>query len=408
VPEPLERSAFLRKVADAVDLQPREVGEVLEELNSHLSDAAAGWRDAGYDPDDAERRAIRGLGDPAALGQELGKARHERRHLLAGVGGGIWSALTFGLWSFLFLWLIVGGVVLLASVAAISLLHGFNVSTPNWLSGPSGSLVTIAITGLWFGWMGWVLPERVARAAHRSTRGVRLAVGLTGFVIGSVVLWAMVPLTMDPVLALGLPLGPLAFLLAAQRPSLRGEPFPATTLRSRLGIAAAVVAVTVLLGVATMHPGPGEGLGYGVDISGIGAAEFPDLSGDNIPTTTYDVTSGAAPVVTASAYFPDDDWFRAYASRYPTTSLEVWPLVPTGSQLYGAGAAPLATRSVPSTLTTFLSPIEMPMPMPRTPQFVVIALVAVGADGSRVVFMPDAEMTPDWKGTLFDWWFGPR
>jgi hypothetical protein len=407
VPEPLERASYLRQVADAVDLQPTEVGEVLEELNSHLSDAAAGWRESGLDPDDAERRALRGLGDPAQLGRELGKARHERRQLLAAAGGGIWSALTFGIWSFLFVWILFGGLGLVVTVATVSVLHGFRIETGNWLSGPAGSLITVALTTLWFAWMGWVLPQRVARAARRSVRGVQRAVGIGGFAIGTAILWTLPTLIMDPVLAIGLPLGPLAFLVAAQRPCRATDPFPVTTLRTRLGLAVAVATATVVMGLATMGPSTPMERGFGFDVSHIGMSDFPGLDpADSRPSVSFQVTPGTSPTLTASAFYPDDAWLTAFAARYPTTSLEIWPLVAATSDLYVPGPAPLATMQFATTSTAFDNPITMAMAMPRTPELVTTVLVAVGSDGSRVVIgPPDANQTPTWHGTLFDWWF---
>ena len=409
MPEPLDRATFLRQVADAVDLQPADVGEVLEELNSHLSDAAAGWREAGYDFEDAERRALRGLGDPTRLGRELGRARHERRQLLAAVGGGIWSAITFGVWSFLFVWILFGGFGLVVTLAVIAVLHGFRIEPGNWLSGQAGSLTTVAITMLWFAWMGWVLPHRIAGAARRSTRGVQRTVGIAGFAIGSLMLWTLPSLAMDPVLAIGLPLGPIAFLVAAQRPCRGSGPFPTTSLRSRLGIALAVAIVAVALGLATMGKAASMEQGFGFEVNAIGASDFVGMpSGDTLPSATFFVAPGDSPTVTASASFPDDAWLAAFETAYPTVSLEVWPLVQTEPQTYTAGPAPLGTLSVASTPESFANGISMPMPMPRAQQLVAIALVAVGTDGSRVVIMPDAQMTPAWHGTLFDWWFTGR
>jgi len=410
VPEQLDRATYLRQVADAVDLQPTEVGEVLEELNSHLSDAAAGWRESGLDPDDAERRALHGLGEPAQLGRELGRARHRRRYLLAAAGGGIWSAFTFGIWSFLFVWILFGGLGLLATVATVSVLNGLRIESGNWLSGPAGSLMTVALITLWFAWMGWVLPQRVARAARRSVQGVQRAVGIAGFAIGTAMLWTLPTLTLDPVMAIGLPLGPLAFLLAAQRPCRGTDPFPATKFTTRLGIAVAVVAATVVLGLATMGPSTPIERGFGFDVSQLGMSDFPGLdAADPRPSVSFQIASGSSPTLTASAFYPDDAWFSAFAARYPTTSLEVWPLVASTSDLYVPGPAPLQTMQFATTQRAFDNPITMTMAMPRTPELVTSVLVAVGTDGSRVVIgPPDANLTPTWHGTLFDWWFAGR
>jgi hypothetical protein len=62
VPEPLDRDAWLARVATSLDLPGPMAADVVEELAGHLDDASAAWRDAGLDPVDADRRAVRSLG----------------------------------------------------------------------------------------------------------------------------------------------------------------------------------------------------------------------------------------------------------------------------------------------------------------------------------------------------------
>src|SRR5512146_676906 len=67
VPETGERDRFLSEVAARLDLPEPIARDALEELAGHLDDAAAALRAAGYAPDDANRRAVRELGDPRQL-----------------------------------------------------------------------------------------------------------------------------------------------------------------------------------------------------------------------------------------------------------------------------------------------------------------------------------------------------
>ena len=403
MPEPLSREAFLRQVADAVDLQPNGVGEVLEELDSHLSDAAAGWREAGLEPDDAERRAIRGLGDPDVLGRELGQARHQRRQLLAAVGGGLWSAFTFGIFAFVAPWLIVGGLALVAVLGTVAVAHAIGWPNGSWLAGPAGSMGTVAVTALWFGWTGWVLPRRVARAANRSVAGVERAAGVAGLVLGSLLLWTRIDVDMDPVLAIGLPLTPLAFLLAALRPARGPRVLPHTSLGLRAGIAMAVVLATTALAWLTFTPSSGSGFGFNVATMGVDSSSVPFFATADVNASTF--ASGQR-VATAQVWV-DEAHRAAFVSRYPRLALEVWPIMGEGDTRT-AGPQPIASVSVDASAGLDAG-LSLAMPTPRTPVWTVTTVVALGADGSRVMLgAPDIGETPAWHGTLLDWWFTGR
>jgi len=127
---------------------------------------------------------------------------------------------------------------MLAIPAASSLLHLFGRSTSSYFGGPLGSLVTVTAVASGFAYIGWILPTRIAGPAVRSVRGVRRPVAMLGLVIGSVLVWSLVSVAMDPVLAVGLPLGPVAFALA----SLRAPRRPTF----RVGVVPALVGVAVL------------------------------------------------------------------------------------------------------------------------------------------------------------------
>jgi hypothetical protein len=404
VPEPLDRSDFLLRVGAAVDLQPNEVGEVIEELNSHLSDAAAGWRDAGYDHDDAERRAIRGLGDPAALGQELGKARRERRHLLAAVGGAVFNAVGFGLWAYAFLWVVVGGWGLISLLAAMSLAQAAGWQNGGWVTGPAASIGSVAVTTAWFAWVGWALPWRVARSAKRSVRGVQRAVGLAGFALGSIALWFLIPVKMDVVLALGLPLGPLAFLAAALHAADGPALWPPTTLRQRLTIALAVTMSVTVAGLLTVKPSEGD-QSWTADSSGIGAP----ADGPLLEATRISSWSSGEGDLGFTIGFVDDAAAVEVARSYPSIRAEAWATDVRDGQLV-FGPAPIAVTAAATPGTRDEQSLAIDLPRYRARVSVMSFLVALRADGTRVVLVgPDGFIpTPLWSGTLFDWWFGPR
>jgi len=218
VPDPGERNAFLASVRSRLDLPDAIARDVLEELAGHLEDAAAELRAAGLSADDAERRAIGRLGDARALGTELARARRGRRQLLAAVGGGIRAVLAEGIRTWIFLAVLASLTAILALPAAsiVRLLLGLR-STSSMLVGMPGSLATAGVVVGGFAYLGWILPARFAGPAVRSVRGVRRAVALVGLAVGSAILWFLVPVAMDPVLVVGLPLGPVAFALTGRR-----------------------------------------------------------------------------------------------------------------------------------------------------------------------------------------------
>lgn len=410
MPELRERREFLHRVADAVDLQPIEVGEVIDELWGHLEDAAAGWREAGLDPVDAERRAIRGLGDPEMLGRELGRARHQTRQLLAAVGGGIFHAFAFGIWAYLTLWLVLGGLTLVGGMLAWGVLSAAGGSASGWFTGPIASLGTVAVTVLWFAWVGWTLPARVARSAQRSVRGVQLAVGIAGFVLGTLALWAWVEVDMDPVLAVGLPLAPVAFLLASQRPNHRASLLPDTTRRMRAGIALALVVGTALVGLLTVNASQVHA--WQADTSPLGAdiSTEPLLVGaDSSTAMSYTDMQGSAATVDSSVTLGDPAQAAAFAARFPTVRLEIWPATITDGVMT-FGPRPLAESTTPVLPGMTDVSTSLLVPHYRERIDIVSVVVAVAADGKRVLLAgPGGSMqTPPWHGTLFDWWFAGR
>ncbi len=398
VPAAQERDAWLSRVATSLDLPEPMTAEVLEELAGHLDDAAGAYRDAGLDTVDADRRAIRSMGDPAVLGRDLGNARRRGRYLLAAVGGAVRATITFGVWAWLALWIGAAAVGLIGMLIASSLLHAVGSSTSSYFGGPVGNLATVVIATGWFAWLGRVLPARVAKSARRSVLGVRVAVGVVGMVAGSLVLWQSVSMPMDGVLAVGLPLGPVAFLVAA----LRAPADPSLRLLSRplvfLGAVAAAVTATVVLALATVTPS--ELHGWEANTAGIGKTpeDVAVFAGH-----TWDVNSWSD---TTTLTFPDDTMAAAAAAQFPVVRAEVWPTTIVDGLVH-FGPAPVFAREVPLTTAT---QVDWTLPVYRTPMMVSVFIVAAARDGTRVVL--DGRIaegtTPVWRGTLADWWLSSR
>src|SRR5207245_5616268 len=135
------------------------------------------------------------------------------------------AAIVEGIRTWIFLALAFGLAAALALPASSVLLYLLGRSTSSYFGGPLGSLVTVSAVACGFAYLGWILPARVSGPAVRSVRGVRRPVAVLGLMVGSAIVWFLVPVAMDPVLAVGVPLGPVAFALAAlrapERPTFR-------------------------------------------------------------------------------------------------------------------------------------------------------------------------------------------
>ena len=393
---PEERDLFLSEVRARLDLPAAIAGDVLEELAGHLDDAAAALRASGYEAGDADRRAIRQMGDPRQLAAAMVQAHRGRRQVLAAIGGGVRVVLVEGIRTYLFALIVLAIASILAIPIASTVLHALGRSTSSYFGGPAGSLVTVVATGLGFAYLGWIVPARVAGPAVRSVRGVRPVVAALGLAIGSAGTWLLVPLAMDPVLAVGLPLAPLAFAAAAirapERPTVRVGLLPAAVLALAL-----VIPMTLVALATTTESDHG---GWMADTSPIGAApSATDVANTDVAASWSGFGNGDGQV--SIDLGPEAS---VLVTRYPTLQVEVWPAVDVDG-VVRFGPAPLLVASVRSAPTVDLS---WSLPHPRDRITTASFVVGIAADGGRTVLAEDLwlEPTPPWTGTLVDWWFG--
>ena len=85
-------SAYLARVTGELVLPAADVAEVRVELIDHLTDSIASLETEGMDHETAVREALGRLGPAAELGRQLRAAHQSTRRLLAGAGGGVFSA----------------------------------------------------------------------------------------------------------------------------------------------------------------------------------------------------------------------------------------------------------------------------------------------------------------------------
>jgi hypothetical protein len=304
--------------------------------------------------------------------------------------------LVEGIRTYLFMLLAFGLASILAMPVASAILHALGTSTSSYFGGPLGSGVTVAAVSAGMAYLGWILPARIAVPAVRSVRGVRRWVAALGLVAGSALVWLLVPLAMDPVLAVGVPLGPVAFAVAAlrapERPTVRVGLSPALVL------AGALVLPLTLVALATTTPSEHEG--WEADTSSIGAASVAtDAESAGVTASWLEEATGRMSVTV-------DLWETAAAisARYPTLQVEVWPAANVDGRIV-FGNAPLVAVSAATEASTT---IEWNVPRLRDRMTTATFVIGIGPDGTRAVLAEDfsPDLTPPWTGTVAAWWFG--
>lgn len=397
MPESQDREAFLARVAAGLDLAGQDAQDVLDELSGHLDDTTDALRAQGLSDEDAQRRAISRLGDPALLGRELSRTTWSRRRLLAAAGGGIRGALIEGAR----VWVVLGLAVFAASIPVglvlMQLLPMLGRVWPAQADGPALSALVVAGVFIGFGWVGHVLPVWVARSATVTVRAVRRPVSMIGFVASSLFLWMVPWLDLDPVYALGLPIAPLIFALTAWR----APEVPRFTLVSRATIAMAATAIAgYAVAVLVSAPVLGSEDGWYADLSVLGST--PETVGLATDTVTTSVNMPYERGYT-SAWVAPSPWEPAVGPAVTTLQFETWPVTIDGGVMH-FGPSPLVVAPVPAQepATSWV------IPQPRERVLTTRVLVGLTPDGSRILLGEDLQttLTPPWNGTLAAWWFG--
>lgn len=383
---------FLESVATNLDLPPEIARGVLEELTGHLAEAAAALIAQGLSAEDAERRAIDQFGDAGRLGAELSRARHRRRQILAGVGGAVWGVVVDGIRTYLFVAIVGLFTALVSLPLASAILHAQGHSSSSYLVGAAGSLVTVGGTLAAAFYLGRVLPARVARSAVRSVRGVRPIVAGAGLVVGSAIAWFVPISAPDQVLAVGLPLTPVAFAVAALTAGAR--PRFRLVLGSAIGTAVILVAPITVLSVASATDG---NTSWSADLSPFGG-QLTVADGDvRADWSGYSTGDPESVEITFEKL--------TTSSQFPNLRLEIWPMtIENGVARFGS--APIATSSVPLTWTHQVIPFQVPRL--RDPVSTWTFVIGLRADGGRTVIAEqyDVVPTPPWRGNLLEWWTG--
>lgn len=91
-PLPADAETYLTRLDDRLGLPVDLCSEIHDELSDHLEDSIAALEAEGLDRERATREALARLGRPEELARQLRSAHHTTRRLLAGAGGGVFSA----------------------------------------------------------------------------------------------------------------------------------------------------------------------------------------------------------------------------------------------------------------------------------------------------------------------------
>jgi hypothetical protein len=174
MPEPeSEAERYLRLVDRRLPFDDDERAEILDELRGHLEDTAAGFRERGLAPDEADRAAVERLGSAEKLADELMRARRDTSRLLAAAGAGAWGLLRGGAWGGLvgvgFLVVVYTIVVFLTNLATYQL----GVSWAGFGNSATGAFGEVEI-GFALLIAGRVATPAIAARAARPGRSVRL------------------------------------------------------------------------------------------------------------------------------------------------------------------------------------------------------------------------------------------
>lgn len=379
------RDTWLQAVARNLDAMPGAEAEVLEELAAHLDDRVADAVARGIDPAEAERRARNRLGDPAALGRAIRKARRSRRSALELVGG---SAVALGTGTAI--GAVVGFVALYlvwtaAATLDILVANGDGASPP----GIYAALVSVAI-GLSLA--ARTVPASIANRATWPFRTVRRVVAAV--ILGPGLLIAMLLPHQDldgwlAVLYPAIPAVAAGLALTAPRSGARTAWKPAVVL---------LVASTALMWVAWPYPVDAPLDIPPADIATVGlVAAFNE---DLLP-----------PYGTGAGQSVDEQGRRVFQESFTDMNgwhdftAELWPLERVGDG-WRFAAAPLL--AVPYETAGLNTRARYEAPRPRVPVWFVRFKTATSADSVRMIFPGAfvAEKTAAWNGNVLDWWLG--
>lgn len=403
-PLPPDAEGFLATLDGRLDLPVEICSEIHDELSDHLEDSIASLEAEGLDRERATREALARLGRPEELARQLRRAHQTTRRLLAGAGGGVFSAGVGVVQGYVFGF---AGFILVLIALSTVLKPALDFVTGNLLhldpeeTGPAFA----AVFGPVLAWVpafvaGRRAVQACARASHRTVRQVGWWWAAAGvLVIGYVVLfrltvqqnWLVVPAE----LAI-----PVAFAAGALMKT--GSKLPRIGVRTQVTVFGALLLVTLGAGAfATFSVGEGRSWGSsGAENLAYDrvAPEWPDarLSSDGVIM--------GQPVIDLSWQVDDP----AVLAGFRDLRFEVWRAenLPDAPDWVGVFvpdtrySVPFATE--PAVVDKGTLQFRFATSHVRNSRWLVF-LTGVGSDGVRYRLAYPLSLTTVFSGTAWDW-----
>ncbi len=389
---PLDRHAWLRRVARGLDALPDVEAGTLDELASHLDDRTADEVAHGSSKRVAEQRAMDRLGDPVALGRELARARVARRSRLAVAGGGMLAMSGYTVAGTVMGFALLVVPVWIVKVAAALL--GYQMGAVTTAS-PDGYAMTAAL-GVGLVWACGAVPAVMARRGARSFlaagRWVAAVIVALGFPIA---LWLPERQVDLPIAVISLAIPVLAAVAALNaRRSRELQPTPLVI----------VVAIVALLLPTFIWPAPGTG-------GPIASLAYWDPSADPV------LASLMAPVPDGVVQPECDPPQAETLSSGGTTTADLTGVKTNGwtkfrlqswqlqQQSDGTWSAAAQLLDAPFTQLGSELRADYVTPSPRVRAWYASFITAVDPKGVRRAVLVSAviNQTPPWRGSVWDW-----
>ncbi len=261
-PLPPDAETYLTRLDDRLGLPVDICSEIHAELGDHLEDSIAALEAEGLDRERATREALARLGRPEELARQLRSAHHTTRRLLAGAGGGIFSAGIGVIQGYMlgFAFFVVASIALGTLLKpVVDYVTGSLLNMSEDQAGQSMSYMFLPMLT----WPAAFLAGRravisSARASHRTVRQVGWWWAIAGLlVVGYVVLFRLTIQQSWPAVFAELVI-PLAF--AAGTLIKTGSGLPRTGWRTQTAMLAAALLV-VLVGGMTFTSSSGRSWG---------------------------------------------------------------------------------------------------------------------------------------------------
>ena len=418
MPESIDpgRSEYLQRVADRLPFDESGKLDILRELAGHLADSTARFEGEGLIGDAAERAAIERLGPPEQLADELTKAHHSPRRLLAAAGAGTWAAVGGVVYGYLLTALALTGVSIAAFILG-SYLHWFGPSTGYGLDGTTTSLVALG-AGAYAA--GHKLTATIAGRAGYRISLVRRATALVGG--GLVLVYSLVGWTGSLNWAeVGILLSlPAWFVIGAWRSN--SAQFPSRQWRLRaIGLAFVVVLAALGLGFDQQPAGSAGSGGFqpaGIEKIGlptpdaiIAATQADGFGGVTLGRTTRIWVLVMDPAVLAGwRDFRVEAW-RAIGDPAidPDLGIVVDPAATApyaiGPAALDSGLAGFTVDGINDAIPAGVAQLSGSVTIDRNPNVTLawVALTGVAPDGKRYLLASPSYETTTFHGTALDW-----